>query len=158
MDTPTHKELVDRAARWLKNTKRCGVVLTEFVSYAAENPDAIGWVNGGLWSYLIECKTSLSDFYSDKNKPGRSLRRLAGLGRERYYLTPKGLLGADRVRRNRPGWGLLEVCGRQIRVKLKPIPNDHWTKLRELPVIYSYARRLQDGWIKPKPNPKLRGK
>jgi hypothetical protein len=116
----THDELVQRAARWLKNTQRCGVVLTEFVSYSPETPDAIGWKNGGLWSYLVECKTSLGDFYADAKKPGRSLRRLAGLGRERYYMTPKGLLDVERVRRNRPGWGLLEVCGRRVSCTTTP--------------------------------------
>ncbi len=145
----THAELIQRAARWLKNTKRCGVVLTEFVTISPEVPDAIGWTDGGRWSYLVECKTSVGDFYADTKKPGRSLRRLAGLGRERYYMAPKGILDPERVKRNRPGWGLLEVHARQVRVKLKPIPNDHRTRIKETPLLYSYARRLQEGWIPP---------
>lgn len=150
MTNPTHKELVERAARWLKNTKHCGVVLTEFVSFSPETPDAIGWENSGLWSYLVECKTSVSDFYADKNKPGRTLRRLAGLGRERYYMAPKGVLTIERVKKNRPGWGLLEVCGRRVMVRLKAIPNDHQTRIKETPLLYSYARRMQEGWLEPK--------
>lgn len=142
----THDELVTRAGRWLRNTMRCGVVLTEFSSYAQENPDAIGWRSGGLWSYLIECKTSISDFYADGKKPGRNgkhaLSRRAGIGREKYYMTPKGLLGAERVRRNRPGWGLLEVCGRSVRVVIKAIPFNEESRAREMPILYAYARRI----------------
>jgi len=145
----THKDLICRAARWLKNTKRCGVVLTEFVSSSPEIPDAIGWTTGGKWSYLVECKTSVSDFYSDSKKPGRKGR--AGIGRERYYLAPKGVLDVDRVRRNRPGWGLLEVCGRQVRMRLKAIPFAHESRWKETPLLYSYARRMQEGWMRPQP-------
>lgn len=144
----THAELVQRAARWLRNSRRCGVVLTEFVSSSPETPDAIGWTTAGRWSYLVECKMSVSDFYSDSKKQGRTLRRLAGLGRERYYLTPKGVLTVERVQRNRPGWGLLEIVGRQVRVRLKAIPHDHLSRIKETPLLYSYARRLQEGWFK----------
>ncbi len=83
---PTHADLVERAARWLRSTKKCGVVLTEFVTSSPETPDAIGWTYGGNWSILVECKTSLSDFYADSKKQGRSLLRAAGLGRELYYV------------------------------------------------------------------------
>lgn len=146
----THDDLVKRAARWLKNSKRCGVVLSEFHSASSEVPDAIGWVNGGKWSYLVECKTSLTDFYADGRKRAHRMRKYyAGLGRERYYLAPKGLLDAERVKRNRPGWGLLEVCGRQIRRKLKAIPFDHRSTYLEMQLIYSFARRLNEGWIAP---------
>jgi hypothetical protein len=149
----THADLVKRAARWLKNTKHCGVVLTEFHSGSPEVPDAIGWKTGGCQSYLVECKTSVDDFYADSKKPGRNprarhhLARRAGLGRERYYLAPKGVLDVDRVKRNRPGWGLLEASGRQVRVRLKAIPWDHQSGFREMPLLYSYARRMQEGWI-----------
>ncbi len=143
----THAELVTRAARWLKNSKRCGIVLTEFRSSSCEEPDAIGWQYGGKWSILIECKTSVADFCADQRKPFRR-RAIAGIGRERYYMTAKGLLGVDRVKRSAPGWGLIEVCGRVCRVRLKPIPFGHEVTWRELPLLYSYAQRIQEGWVK----------
>lgn len=138
----THDELLQRAARWLRNTKRCGVVLTEFVSGAREIPDAIGWTHGGRWSYLVECKTSVGDFYAESRKPGRRTEDFYGaLGRERYYMAEKGILSVERVKHNRPGWGLLEICGRRVRVKLKAIPFDHRCLIREVPLMYSLIRR-----------------
>jgi hypothetical protein len=139
----THSELVERAARWLKNTKRCGVVLAEFHSWSTETPDAIGWTGGCHNSFLVECKTSRSDFYADKKKPGRSgLRARAGIGRERYYMAPVGVLSADLVTKHQPAWGLLEVTGRQVRVRRKPVPYGHEARWREMPLLYSYVRRV----------------
>lgn len=139
----THADLVARGARWLKNTKKCGVVLTEFHSSSPEIPDAIGFQAGGQFSILIECKTSVSDFYSDVKKPGRSgALRHHGLGRWRYYMAPPGVLTSDLVRKNRPGWGLLEVGARTVRVKLKAEQFSMSTAWRDLPVLYSYCRRI----------------
>ena len=138
----THDDLVTRASRWLKNTQRCGVVLTEFHSAAFEIPDAIGW-KGGPWSILVECKTNMSDFYADRKKPGRyGTRANAGLGRLRYYLTPPGLIDLDTLKTHRPKWGLLEAHPRTIRRKLKAEPFGLSTAWRELPLLYSYARRI----------------
>ena len=142
---PTHADLVERAARWLRSTKKCGVVLTEFVTSSPETPDAIGWTYGGNWSILVECKTSLSDFYADSKKQGRSLLRAAGLGRERYYMAPAGVLSAEVVKRNRPGWGLLDVKGRRVFVALKAIPFSHESRIKETPLLYSCAWRAQHG-------------
>ena len=110
----THAELVERAVRWLRNTQRCGLVLSEFVSSSPEIPDAIGWKSHPM-SILVECKTSVSDFYADKKKPGRIAEtRGAGIGRLRYYMTPPGLLSVGMIERQRPGWGLVEVTGRVV--------------------------------------------
>ena len=139
----THDYLVERAARWLRNTKRCGVVLTEFTSGCREVPDAIGWTHGGKWSYLVECKTTRSDFYADKKKPGRIGYMVKyGIGRERYYLAPRGILSTDLIETHRPRWGLLEVRGRQISVALKAKPFDLECHIHEMPILYSYARRI----------------
>ncbi len=139
----THDEIVERAVRWLRNTKRCGVVLSELASSSSETPDAIGWVNGGRWSYLVECKTSRSDFYADKHKPGRvGFRITMGMGRERYYMAPDGILSAELVQKHRPAWGLLEIKGRRVRVSLKAIPFGHECVWREMPILYSYVRRV----------------
>lgn len=141
----THAELVERAVRWLRGTQQCGLVLSEFVAGGCrEVPDAIGWKYGGRWSVLVECKTSVNDFYAEAGKPGRRSEDLyGGIGRERYYMAEKGVLDAERVRKNRPGWGLLEIAGKRVRVTLKAIPFDYRCLTREVPLLYSYLRRHQ---------------
>lgn len=140
----THSDLVRRAARWLRNSQRCGVVLTEFSSASREVPDAIGWGGGWRFSYLVECKTSIGDFYADKKKPGRcGTRAYAGIGRFRYYLTPPGLLSAELIRKHRPRWGLIEAKPKTIRTVLEAEPfSASVVAIREAPLLYSYARRI----------------
>jgi hypothetical protein len=58
-------------------------------------PDAIGWLRDTR-SLLVECKSSMSDFYSDRGKPWRRHPEI-GVGRERYYMMPPGVIvGASR--------------------------------------------------------------
>lgn len=109
-DRLTHDELCEHAARWLRSTKKCRLVLREVVSYAREIPDAIGWRWGS--SILVECKVSRSDFARDKKKVGHALPDW-GMGEKRYYMTPPGLLSPDELPY---GWGLLEVRDRSVRV------------------------------------------
>jgi len=61
----SHKELCDRAASWLRGSKRCDPVLYGIAS-AREIPDAIGWNSYG--SIVVECKMSVEDFLRDKAK------------------------------------------------------------------------------------------
>lgn len=105
----THADLVRIAARWLKKTVRCGVVLAEPPSMDGESPDAIGWRSG--YSALVECKVSRSDFLADLRKPHRV--RDSRLAIRCYYLTPVGLLRPEEVPHP---WGLLEAAGRCVRV------------------------------------------
>lgn len=145
--TVTHAELVERAARWLRR-QGYGVVLTEFHTASPEVPDAIGF--NARWSALVECKTSRSDFYRDAKKPGRPrgageyarLRAQAGLGRQRYYMAAPGVLSVDLVREHRPRWGLLEAHPRTVRAVLRAEPFGMETAWRELPLLYSYVRRI----------------
>jgi hypothetical protein len=109
----THAELVARAEAWLRNHMRCRVVLCERSSAAGETPDAIGW-RGSSYSILVECKVSRSDFRADLQKPWR--RYWAGMGCERYYMAPPGLLKPHEVP---GGWGLLEVWPKTVRVARK---------------------------------------
>ena len=106
----THTELVNRAVKWLKNFIHCRVVLSEHVAYtrSGEIPDCIGWVHNK--SILVECKTSLSDFYADRKKLARHVD-FPALGAWRFFLTPPGMVPKDKIRY---GWGLLEVHGRKI--------------------------------------------
>ena len=100
------------AVQWLRRY-RCGVVLSEQACVSSEMPDAIGWKNA-CHSVLVESKVSRADFLADRAKPFRQKPEI-GVGCERYYLAPRGLL---RIEELPAGWGLLEVCGREIeRVK-----------------------------------------
>jgi len=100
------------AVRWLRRY-RCGVVLSEQACVSGEMPDAIGWKKA-CHSVLVESKVSRGDFLADRGKPFR-LKPESGVGCERYYLAPRGLI---RVEELPAGWGLLEVCGREVeRVK-----------------------------------------
>jgi hypothetical protein len=104
----THAKLVSMAVRWLRRY-RCGVVLSEQACVSGEMPDAIGWKKA-CHSVLVESKVSRADFLADRGKPFRQ-KPETGVGCERYYLAERGLIRIDELP---PGWGLLEVCGREI--------------------------------------------
>ena len=104
----THAKLVAMAVRWLR-LYRCGVVLSEQACVSGEMPDAIGWKKA-CHSVLVESKVSRSDFLADRDKPFRQKPEM-GVGCERYYLAPRGLIRSDELP---AGWGLLEVSGREI--------------------------------------------
>lgn len=106
----THCQLVEKAVRWLRSY-RCGVILSEQACASGEMPDAIGWKRA-CHSVLIECKISRADFLADREKPFRQKLHL-GMGCERFYFTPAGLLRAEELPM---GWGLLELRGRDISV------------------------------------------
>lgn len=117
----THAELVELAATWLRNTRRCGVVLTERGDVG--RADALGWMRTGHAPYciLVECKRSVSDFKADRYKLCRQDHDWHGIGDERYYFTPSGLLRPEQLP---AGWGLLEWDGRIVRrtVKSRSVP------------------------------------
>lgn len=99
----THAQLVDKAVRWLRSY-RCGVVLSEQACVSGEMPDAIGWKQA-CHSVLVECKVTRADFLADRDKPFRQ-KPEKGVGSERFYLTPPGLIRTTELP---PGWGLLEL-------------------------------------------------
>ena len=105
-----HADLVERAARWLQGTVRCGVVSTANYNVGQSIPDAIGWTSSK--SYLVECKASRGDFRRDLKKFHRQYAE-HGMGNVRYYLTPPGLLLPDELPEH---WGLLEARPTQVRV------------------------------------------
>jgi hypothetical protein len=106
----THQKLVEKAVAWLRKYG-CGVVLSEQSCASGETPDAIGWKRG-CHSVLVECKISRADFLVDQQKPFRQ-KSDKGMGCERFYLTPGCLIGAHELP---PGWGLLELQGREVEV------------------------------------------
>lgn len=99
----THAQLVERAVRWLR-WYRCGVVLSEQACASGEMPDAIGWKQA-CHSVLVECKVTRADFLADRAKPFRQ-KPEKGVGSERFYLTPPGLVKVEELP---AGWGLLEL-------------------------------------------------
>ena len=104
----THNKLVERAVAWLRSYG-CGVVLSEQSCASGETPDAIGWKRG-CHSVTVECKISRADFLADREKPFRR-KPEKGMGCERFYLTPAGLLAPEDLP---AGWGLLELRGRLV--------------------------------------------
>ena len=100
--------MVEMAVTWLRRY-RCGVVLSEQACVSGEMPDAIGWKKA-CHSVLVECKVTRADFLVDRAKTWRRQPE-NGVGSERYYLAPRGMIEIEELP---SGWGLLEICGREI--------------------------------------------
>jgi len=107
----SHDEIAEIGAKKLKSLGYIATFSNMNSAVAGERPDALGIKSCGE-TFLIEAKTSRSDFLADLKKPWRQAG-YAGLGHYRAYLTPKGLLSADEIPY---GWQLWEVHG-----KTKPI-------------------------------------
>lgn len=107
----THAHLVEKAVHWLRRY-RCGVVLSEQACVSGEMPDAIGWKQA-CHSVLVECKVTRADFLADRVKPFRQ-KPEKGVGSERFYLTPTGLIKPEELP---VGWGLLEL--RRSRIEMR---------------------------------------
>lgn len=127
------------AVGWLRRY-RCGVVLSEQACVSGEMPDAIGWKTA-CHSVMVECKASRADFLADGEKPFRQQPEL-GIGCERYYFAPRGLI---RVEELPSGWGLLEVCGREIE-KVKASSKKQRTEIGfqyEMNLLLASLRRVE---------------
>ena len=141
----SHAELCIRAVRWLRNTRRCNPVFSGNAS-CTEIPDAIGWSAHG--SIVVECKTSILDFYADEEKYIRYTKpewpncRLRGNGRKkqleeagyqkvvvpnmgdyRYFLCEPGIIEQAHMEKY-PGQGLLHIVGRRIKVILGAVQRE----------------------------------
>jgi len=134
---PTHKQLVRRIASWYKMRHQSCIVLAEFVTAAQEIPDVLVFESGAN-TVLIECKASRADFLSDKGKFFRRQEHY-GMGDKRYYAAPSGMIKPEELPE---GWGLLEVCERQMRTTVVAI---HKTadKRKECIMLMSALRRLE---------------
>lgn len=133
----THKQAVQRMALWLRNTKRCGVVMAELTTMVSETPDVIGFHGHGN-SILIECKVSRSDFLSDKQKVFRKIAE-AGMGDLRYYAAPPGIITVDDIPIS---WGLIEIGDRCCFVAQEP-QQQKSDKRNEVKMLMSSIRRLE---------------
>lgn len=143
----THRELVDRAVRWLRGTAGCPIALGEMVTSCSEQPDAIGFRDRGLGTYVIECKVSRADFFADRHKGHR--RAPSALGLHRYYLCPPDLIRSEEVPE---GWGLLYAHPRTIEIVKGKRPK-YWKhepefcctadRAHEIGVLFSALARLR---------------
>ena len=113
-----HRELCEVGARFLKrpesaNGHGCHFTIVEAACYG-ENPDVFGVRHGlnrnGMGTFLLEAKTSRSDFLVDKNKPHR-LNPAQGMGKYRYYICPTGLIKPEELPEK---WGLIYVSPKGI--------------------------------------------
>ena len=133
----THKQLVRRIATWYKNRHQSCIVLAEFVTAAQEIPDVLVF-QSGAHTVLLECKTSRSDFLSDKDKFFRRQEDY-GMGEYRYYVAPHGMIQPEELPE---GWGLYEVDERFVREKVKAEYKDA-NKKKECMMLMSALRRLE---------------
>jgi len=166
-----HKDLVKRAETWLRNTKRCRVVATEFVAGdGQEIPDAIGWTGRG-GSILVECKTSISDFKHDKTKISRNAEAAMGVGRRRLYLVTPEVAEKIKDEDLLEGWGLAVAHEKQVRYKKKETtfllsPESHrrekvmllsmaWRALEAVSLVKPFTITEHEVFEKPKPPLKI---
>ncbi len=142
----THGELVARAQRWLRVTRKHPVVLSEIGASGYECPDVIGWSNGGC-STLIECKVSRSDFLVDGKKTFRKHPEV-GMGAFRWYAITSELWEKSLVI---PGdlperWGLVAFYPKRAKVLRKASPFELWNRRSETSLLVSAVRRATEGW------------
>lgn len=136
-----HSQLVELAVQWLRSSYKCGIVLSEQYCATGEIPDAIGW-KGFCRSVVVECKISRSDYLADCAKPFR-LRPEEGLGSERYYFAPAGLI---KVAELPDAWGLLEASRTAVRIAKKASRRDQRTDvglMKEMNLLLASLRRVE---------------
>ena len=136
--TMSHSELVERGRRWLKN-QGCKPIFCEPYCLGHEHPDVIGWINSTQFSIIIECKTSVTDFYADSRKYSRQYPP-AGMGFKRYYLCPKGVIEPNRIKNE--SWGLLWAYPKQIRIQREAVGFDSYAKKEEMRLILYKIRQM----------------
>lgn len=135
-NTTSHRELCDIGVRWLKrhsNGIGCQFAVSEIqTSYGSgEQADVFGYrcVGERSGSWLVEVKTSRSDFLADFKKPHRQ-DPTQGVGQFRVYMCPEGVIKEDELPE---GWGLVYVNSRG---HVKPVVLDG---------LKQFDERNQDG-------------
>lgn len=113
-------------------------VAVELCTYGTENCDV--WGYDGIYTAVIEVKTSHADFLADKKKWWRSndaekLNLKAGTFR--WYLCPEGVIKPEELPE---GWGLLYWDGKKIKwVVGAPMHENTWKS--DMVILYSILRR-----------------
>ncbi|MFH2141389.1 MAG: hypothetical protein ABIJ97_03125 [Bacteroidota bacterium] len=109
-----HDRLIKMGIAWLDIF--CDLVIPEpYNNNVGEIPDIIGYKNGGRITYLIECKSSRTDFENEWKKGKRI--EYGGMGNYRYYLIPEGMVESQEID---TAWGILEFDGALINVIREP--------------------------------------
>src|SRR6516164_8709553 len=137
----SHEHLVLMVVLWLRRHYKCGIVLSEEYCGTGEVPDVIAW-KGRCKSVLVECKVSRADFLADAAKPFRQ-KPEEGMGCQRFYMAPSGMIRPDELPKH---WGLLELHGRDVRMKVKPGRIDLRTEtglMKEMNLLLSSLRRVE---------------
>lgn len=141
----THKELTERASKWLKRHNQnmivpnCSTIASEITSatITGEIPDVIGWCSWA--SVLIEVKISRSDFLRDFKKPFRKFATW-GVGEYRYYICPTDLIKIDEVQES---WGLL-YCDEKGNIEIiKTAEQQDANLICERTILLSLNRRAK---------------
>ena len=152
---PTHQQLVDLGARWLKR-QGFSVIATEIATTGcSERPDVIAF--RANCSVVIEAKTSRPDMLADRIKHHR-IEPGTGLGLYRLFLTPPQVATPEDLP---PRWGLLHTDGKRVVDIVRPRGNiwpGQGTSIREWAafqhqyspeaergVLFSIARRSLKG-------------
>jgi hypothetical protein len=136
----THAQLIKLTESWLRQ-RRCRIVLSEQTVDSGEVPDVIGWT-ADCHSFVVECKVSRADFFADQKKLVR-LKPELGMGCERYYCTPRGLLRAEELPDK---WGLLEAHGKKVILLAKPHARGQRTNaglMAEMELLLASLRRVE---------------
>jgi hypothetical protein len=140
-DEAKHAQLIARAVEWLRRSYKCGIILSEQYCATGEVPDVIAW-KGHCKSVLVECKASRADFLADAGKPFRQKPEY-GMGSQRFYMAPAGIIRADELPKH---WGLLELCGREVRTAKKPGRVDLRSEagvMKEMNLLLASLRRVE---------------
>jgi hypothetical protein len=144
----THSQLVEIGRKWLLKPWRnasapegghgaCSVVITDMTSAAWETPDVFGWHGG--FSVLLECKASRADFLADRKKYHRVHPEM-GLGCQRYYVAPRGLISKDELPDK---WGLVEIGDKGNTRVVQPSMIFDANVRAEVSILLSLLRRLK---------------
>ena len=135
----THEDLRKRALRWLTNTKRCGVVLSEMLGGCPEVPDALGFK--GHFSYLVECKASRSDFHAQKNKIHERCAR--GMGQLRYFMCEPHTIEVADIEGTRYGLLWVSDAHGNVRQIIEPTFREDACRDDEIMMLVSALRRVR---------------
>ena len=154
-----HYQLCIEGAKWLhrqkRNINRCEkkychkpefcrscyrykYVAVELCTCGTENCDV--WGYDGIYTAVIEVKTSHADFLADQKKwwRGEEAEEMnAKAGTFRWYLCPEGIISPEEVPE---GWGLLYWDGKKI-IYVKGAPKHENTASADLKILSSILRR-----------------
>jgi hypothetical protein len=142
----THSELIEIGYKWCLT--KCGFAFKDLVTIGGEVPDVIGFNSEG--TFLLEAKTSRSDFFNDNKKWFRRVPE-CGMGDWRFYICKKDMIKIEELPEM---WGLIEVNEKgKARIKYNPFGKGNiysrWKKNEknsggERAMLYSALRRIHE--------------